>query len=290
MSQTNFDLGEYHLQKGNLNDAILRFKIASLLKPNNAYAYYNLGRSLYLKDQKIAAKDKFLFSLKLNSELKEAKYFLSVIDEQYDIPEEIPLSIIKEYYNNIEYLPHNKSSDSIKFIIEKIVSLYFLNTKLSILELGIGDGNFGEELRIANSEIEITGVDVAHSAIKNLNLNVKNKLTYNYLIEDDFYEYLRNNTLKFDVIVALNSLVYNKNLNQIISLISKHLNSDSLFVFSSYKSNDETIKFDKSKQYFIYPTEYFQEILSKHNISIIELKNFQNESSVEEMVLICKLK
>jgi Flp pilus assembly protein TadD len=48
LTKANYELGLFHLENGNLNDAIFRFYIVYKLNPSHINALYNLGRS-YLR-------------------------------------------------------------------------------------------------------------------------------------------------------------------------------------------------------------------------------------------------
>jgi len=51
LHKTNFDLGNRHLEKGNLSEAILRFRIIKKFWPNDFDAYYQLAYCLVLKNK-----------------------------------------------------------------------------------------------------------------------------------------------------------------------------------------------------------------------------------------------
>lgn len=51
LEATNFNLGRLHIQKGNINEAIFRFRLMKLVYPHNFDAYYELAYCLTLKDK-----------------------------------------------------------------------------------------------------------------------------------------------------------------------------------------------------------------------------------------------
>lgn len=51
LEATNFNLGRYHIKKGNINEAIFRFRLIKLVYPNNLDAYYELAYCLTLKEK-----------------------------------------------------------------------------------------------------------------------------------------------------------------------------------------------------------------------------------------------
>ncbi|MBP7710520.1 MAG: tetratricopeptide repeat protein [Rickettsiales bacterium] len=63
---TNFDLASRHLEKGNLSEAIFRFRFVKKFWPNDFDAYYQLAYCLVLKNKPEKAKEVLEELLKLN--------------------------------------------------------------------------------------------------------------------------------------------------------------------------------------------------------------------------------
>jgi tetratricopeptide (TPR) repeat protein len=56
LSKTNYDLGLKHLEKGNLKEAVFRFKLVKKFWPHNYEAYYQLAYSLVLLEKYVEAR------------------------------------------------------------------------------------------------------------------------------------------------------------------------------------------------------------------------------------------
>jgi len=96
LPETNYRLGLYHMKQGNLSDAIMRFKmVTSLLAPNRADAYYNLGRCLALKGEKGAAIEALRKAISLDKKIPEAHYILAKLEHPETITATSP-AIIRE--------------------------------------------------------------------------------------------------------------------------------------------------------------------------------------------------
>lgn len=54
--ETNMKLGFWHIEKGNISDAIFRFRFIKKFWPNHFEAYYQLAYCLVLKDKKTEAR------------------------------------------------------------------------------------------------------------------------------------------------------------------------------------------------------------------------------------------
>jgi tetratricopeptide (TPR) repeat protein len=90
LSDTNYDLGLYHLHRQNLNDAIIRFKlIDKFLRPDDPKANYLLGWCYFFKNKA----EKAIHHLNKAKAKLEDKVKLGVFLENYnkcaDIPDEI---------------------------------------------------------------------------------------------------------------------------------------------------------------------------------------------------------
>lgn len=51
LEATNFNLGRFHIERGNINEAIFRFRLIKLVYPHNFDAYYELAYCLTLKEK-----------------------------------------------------------------------------------------------------------------------------------------------------------------------------------------------------------------------------------------------
>jgi tetratricopeptide (TPR) repeat protein len=51
LEETNFELGRLHIKKGNINEAIFRFRLIRFIYPDNLDAYYELAYCLVLKNK-----------------------------------------------------------------------------------------------------------------------------------------------------------------------------------------------------------------------------------------------
>jgi len=56
LKETNYNLGLMHLEKGNINDAIFRFKFIVKFWPDDQRSYYYLAYCLTIKNEPIKAK------------------------------------------------------------------------------------------------------------------------------------------------------------------------------------------------------------------------------------------
>lgn len=70
LQKTNYELGMMHLNKGNINEAIFRFKIVRKFWPNNYKAHLNLIYCYFILKKEKQAQKAINILLKLNPKLE----------------------------------------------------------------------------------------------------------------------------------------------------------------------------------------------------------------------------
>lgn len=80
--ETNMKNGLFHLEKGNISDAIFRFKFIRFFWPKNISAQYYLAYCYVLKNQKVKAKEILNKIIKKHPFHLEALKLLRKIDEK----------------------------------------------------------------------------------------------------------------------------------------------------------------------------------------------------------------
>jgi tetratricopeptide (TPR) repeat protein len=79
LSETNYQLGLEHLKKGNIWEALSRFKIITFFWPNHNKALYQYAYCLVLTDGTVNARRVLEKLLKKSHDMKEAKNLLSLL-------------------------------------------------------------------------------------------------------------------------------------------------------------------------------------------------------------------
>lgn len=294
LEKTNFNLGLYHFRTHNLNDAILRFKIVLLLNKNNSDAYYHLARCQFLKDQKEKAHEFLNKCLKISPAHKEAKFFLKFLDKN-SIIDEIPISIIKEYFDKYA-TEHGEELD--------IKQGYFLPTDLAettykhkknasyILDLGCGMGITGFEFKKKYPDAELIGVDISQQMLKQLQLKQQNQDSkyYKSLINTEIEQYLLKTKKKFDIVIGCLSLHYNssifKNLTQIKSILAAE-GVISLAVEKNSISKEE-VALNYEHENFFYSKIYLEKEIKKSGLIILDIIETSIRNDKTALICVCK--
>lgn len=289
LSETNYNLGIFHIGKGNMRDAKMRFIFTIKLKPDFALAHYHLARC-YLFDLAFdKAKQELEIALSLDSDLAAAKYRLSIINKSVGL-HPIPLQVIEEDYDNLSYQYEDYIATQLKYeaprlLAQKIVE-YFRKSEIDTedllaLDLGCGTGLVGAYLRQIVAIKSLSGVDISRNMLdlaKELEIN--NEVVYDYIEERDFNA-LKTTKKKYDIITACLSLMYSNDLSVIFTKLDSLIDKDAVLGLVFLESADKDVVFDYDNGCFAFSAEYLLKVFKKFKWEIIvqeEIKLFANGS------------
>jgi predicted TPR repeat methyltransferase len=286
---TNYQLGLIHMHKGNIDDAVMRFRMVAFLTPENVGAHYNLGRCLLLLDEEDNARSEFKKVLELDNNNMDAKYQLLKLDhrESVDI---IPVSIIKEkaelaaeHYEEKRLIEGPKNCKAI--VNTALANIKDKNPNLEVLDLGCGNGMCGRILRDKQVAKKITGVDISAKMIKRAEKKkIEGESVYDTLVTAEIRQYLLENQQKFDLIMANGGFNYFGDLSEIFELLKKSLNPNGTLAFVIKKSDlEKDFRIDIAQDNFSHSQSYVQEQLNKAGFAELQVKEFdvnEEQSSI----------
>lgn len=291
--ETNYKLGLYHLNANNLNDASFRFRLVLYFEPTHYNALYNLAKCLIAKKKTTSAVEKLKLALKLKTDFTEAQYLLSTIDRSYAI-ETVPLSIIRDYYDKIADQFNDKFSIQKGYKVPMHMSnLLCANIEkkdkaFSVLDVGCGTGKCGEEIYQKLKVSNMIGVDISSKMLEKAHeLKKDNAYIFNKLVNIDYFKFLKETNLKYDIILAGLSLHFNKNLSPILSLLKFTLSQKGYIVFAIEKSDNVDIKFNSSYENFCYNENYIKESVSSANLHLLSLDEILINNKKSILIAIC---
>ncbi len=289
IAATNLDLGIYHLREGNINDAIFRFHLVLLLDKDNIPAMYNMARAYIAKDKETKASYYISKCLELSPHNVEALFLKRIFDKKTQVSE-VPISIIKSYYNNFA------ATYDAEFNIEKgffapedllTIASKFVKSPKNILDLGCGTGSLGFLLKGKYGNAELVGVEISEKMIKILQeKQSKTSNSYHLVVENDMWEFLLKTKKKFDLIVANLSLHYHADIEKSLKMIKQCLEPNGIFVFSVEKSNTpEQIALNMGNENFCFSAKYIKTAIENSKMRFLD----QTETSIknDRMALIC---
>lgn len=282
LGKTNFELGLFHLDQGNLNDAIMRFIFTTKLKKDFAPAHYHLARCYLIKGAYAKAETELKEALFIDPSFTMAKYRLDMLNDLFE-DSYIPTEIIKEDFNTLASTYENKMlnilgyqapddlANSIAFAIEnkKITE----KEKFNCIDLGCGTGLMGGALAEKVAVKSLIGIDIS---IKMLQL--AKELEFNQIpvyteTAKGNFNNLEFSDRKFDIITSCLSFCYDKDLTKVFSsLDSISINGTILgLVFPKSELSTES-RFNYKYGCFEYSNNYLKSIFEKYNWSIVEEK------------------
>lgn len=265
LTETNYNLGLYHLHNKNLNDAIIRFKLIEMFfNPNDSKANYMLGWAYFLKNN---PKKAIYYLKKSNHKDKDTLLnFLENINICIDIPNEIWLNtreFISDYYvgkfnSNTLHLPYN-------FIKKTVSSITNLPDKYSILELGANIGLCGYEVtkRFPDS-FNLVGIEISQKMIDLIHEYHNNYKIYDKLICSSVSEFLSKTEDKFDVVLSFCGLAFTRNLTDYFNKIQNLINTNGYFAFCLPISNKT--EFSLIRKEFVYNANEVKKLISESSI------------------------
>ena len=293
--ETNYQLGLYHLRANNLRDAEFRFRIVLYFRPKHYMALYNLAKCYVAKKQKYSAIEKLKIALDEHKDFPEAEYLLHTLEKSSKI-EEIPSSVVREYYDNIAPSYNEKFSPSrgqkVPEYMAELLSLHSSskNGEVEILDLGCGTGKCSKALAEQLKYKSITGVDISKSMLKEAQKLTKNKSPlFDKLIHLDFNDFLTKSTNKFNIILAGMSLHFVKDLHSPLKKISTLLEKEGCLAFSVEQAPEGShTGISSNYENFCYTQSAIKKHLKEANLSLIFLDEISLNNGQSIILVICK--
>ena len=161
--------------------------------------------------------------------------------------------------NNLQY--------SLPFIIKELIlkSNREESQYKNVIDLGCGTGLAGKDLRDISTNL--FGVDISENMIQ----EAEKLDIYDTLIVGDIVEKLNASHDKFDLLVALDVLIYIGDVQSTFKAVHKSCEPDSLFVFSVEIQDENGYSLLKSSRY-----AHSDEYIMKQSNGLFDLVNSQN--------------
>ncbi|AIL65190.1 biotin biosynthesis protein BioC [Rickettsiales bacterium Ac37b] len=286
LPETNYKLGLFHLRKGNIYDAKLRFKIVLLLNKNHLMACYKLGYCYLVMGHTKKAAQYFVNCLKIKADFVEAQYMLATIDKKRSPISFIPISIVEEFFDD---LAENYHKDFVEkkgykghiLLFESIQTLGEIKhfEKLEVLDMGCGTGLCGVYFKERSSIDFLTGIDIStQMLVQTKYAKAAGKPAYDNLLKTDFNNYILKHDKKFHIIMSACSLHYANDLEEIITHCKKMLYPGGVLAFSVEKSIGDDIVLNERMENFSYSKRYLENVANKAGFNKVII----NEVAVDE--------
>ena len=299
-------LGQVNHKLGNLDQAVRLYKQVVALDSNYALASENkiLGVIYFFSQGDIQKaleelnvllkknpRDALLFNMlggcyasigQIEMAIKNYQKAL-VIEPEYSIPKHMLNSLIghtskeppKQYVKNLfdDYAYRfndalvNNLQYNLPFVIKKLI-LKSSNEKSiyqNSIDLGCGTGLAGKDLRDISTNL--IGIDISENMVSEAEkLNI-----YDTLIVGDIVEKLNASHDKFDLLVALDVLIYIGDVQSIFQAVHYSCKPDSLFIFSVETQDENGYSLLKSSRY-----AHSDEYIMDQTAGLFKLVNSEN--------------
>lgn len=279
--KTNYDLGIFHLEKGNVVDAAFRFQMLLRFQPDNIAGTYQLGRCYYLQGKNDKAQHCFNKVLAAQPAHAEAQYMLALLQGRTDI-QELPIGVVRDYFNHIadeydaeyvqnqEYRGHEKCFETAKRALENGQS-----KKVSILDLGCGTGLCAALFRESEMAIKIKGIDVSPRMLEHARKRlVHERSTYNFVKDTDIHIYLNEADETYDLVVAAGVLEYIGDLAPVFEGVSRRLEAGGLWVLTVQKGEGASYRMLPSLESFSHSASYVENVAEKAQLELLTKEEF----------------
>ena len=250
------NIGIAYLKSGNIQKAESYFKTVLEKMPNNPEIAY-LYSAMTQKDMPDKPPEEYIQHL---FDQYAGYYEKHIVDTlHYDTPR-LLLNLLEKHLPDLSQ--KNKSQNTYQHQLE------FQHLNWNILDLGCGTGLSG--LAFCHLAKNLTGVDLSE---KMLDI-AKQKNIYNYLILDDIVNFLSENNIVFDLILAADTFNYLGDLSKLLKLCKLALKDKAYLIFSIelLEDNSKNWVLEPHGRY-LHSKEYIEKLALKHGFSIIAIEN-----------------
>jgi len=298
--QNNFRLGLEHFERGNISDAIFRFRFVTMLDKSNAQAWYYLGRSYIAENKRAEAVGALKKSLEFKPGDEEALYMMAIAMgtkmPANRLPKTMPLRLSQEHFQaqaesyTLEQLEtfQYHGHEVIEAAVRKLLVPDRVNYK--ILDLGVGTGLAGARLRDVAGEI--TGVDFSQNMIDQANQlkDEQGNKVYDSLVLREVHEYLEHTPAEaYDVVIAANLASYVGGLHRLAELMVRVTKPEGIIVMTADTSYEETgYRFLTDAGRFGFSEAYLQEVLAAAGIKDAKVSNAELYTGYEAWLCVAR--
>lgn len=263
----HYNSGVAKMASGLLEEAIQHFKRVISHYPDNANALCNLG-AIYLKqgDKKQAL---FYYQQAANYLPNNAgiHYLISALTQIGQIPLAAPADYIKNLFDNYaeyfdRHLIETLNYQTPDLLYQALKNYLPTSPAWKVLDLGCGTGLASVKLRSIASHL--IGIDISAGMLA----KAREKNTYDELIETDIISFLTQSVARYDLIIAVDTLVYFGDLTNLFGLIKNSLSAAGIFAFSIETALDNNYQLNMTGRY-AHHQNYISALAKQHRFKIL---------------------
>jgi predicted TPR repeat methyltransferase len=259
----------FFFSQGNIQEALETLYMLVDKNPTDALLFNMLGGCLASIGQTEMAIENYQKALEFEPEYAIPKHMLNSLtgNTSKEPPKQYVKNLFDDYAHKFNNALVNNLQYSLPFIIKDLILRS--NTEKSqyknVIDLGCGTGLAGKDLRDISTNL--VGIDISENMIS----EAKKLDIYDTLIVGDIVEKLNASQDKFDLLAALDVLIYIGDVQSTFKAVHKSCEPDSLFVFSVEIQDENGYSLLKSSRY-----AHSDEYIMKQSNGLFDLVNSQN--------------
>jgi predicted TPR repeat methyltransferase len=259
----------YFFSHGNIQEALEILKMLVKKNPKDALLFNMLGGCFASIGEPEMAILNYQKALEIEPEYAIPKHMLNSLtgNTSKEPPKQYVKNLFDDYANRFNDALVNNLQYSLPFIIKEMIlkSNIEKSQYKNVIDLGCGTGLAGKDLRDISTNL--IGIDISENMISEAEkLNI-----YDTLVVGDITENLCTFTHQFDLLIALDVLIYIGDVKSTFEEVHKCSNSDSFFIFSVEIQEESGYSLLKSARY-----AHSDRYIMEQAAGIFELIEYQN--------------
>jgi len=259
----------YFFSQGDIQEALEILNILVEENPKDALLFNMLGGCLASIGQTEMAIANYQKALDFEPEYAIPKHMINSLTghTSKEPPKQYVKNLFDDYAHRFNDALVNNLEYSLPFIIRDLIlkSKSEKSQYKNVIDLGCGTGLAGIDLRAISTNL--VGVDISENMVS----EAKKLDIYDSLIIGDIIEKLNISQDKFDLLIALDVLIYIGDVQSTFKAVHRACKPDSLFVFSIEIQDENGYSLLKSSRY-AHSDEYIMDQIN----GLFDLVNSQN--------------
>ena len=259
----------YYFSQNNIQEALETLNMLVEKNPTDALLFNMLGGCLVSIGQTEMAIANYQKALEFEPEYAIPKHMLNSLTGHTS--KEPPKQYVKNLFDDYAYRFNDALVNNLQYSLPFVLKELILQSNSekseyqNVIDLGCGTGLAGKDLRDISTNL--FGVDIS----ENMLFEAEKLNIYDTLIVGDIVEKLNASQDKFDLLVALDVLIYIGDVKSTFQAVRKCCKLDSLFVFSVEIQDENGYSLLKSSRY-----AHSDEYIMKQSNGLFDLVNSQN--------------
>jgi predicted TPR repeat methyltransferase len=313
LCKTNYKLGIYHYEHGNLGDAIFRLKLVQWAfdkKVSNDANYY-IGKS-YL-EQKNSKKTNLgieyltkyiehtpnIKNAPQSAIYEAAEFSIKMAKHKIIDTDSIPFMLIQRrfkllapQYDEVQINNEHSSQIVLTEILLDEINKIDKSTLNNVLDIGCGTGLIGAACRHSGFVKALCGIDISKEMLKHAkDKKYGGNAAYSEIIYNDVDSYFDDNRRKrknkYNIIIAADFLQYYGDVEAFFQLINNLSQKKTILSISFPKAEGVKNKyFTYKQQYFVFSENYIKALAQKNKWKLEKQKNTSYSDGTKGIAMI----